>query len=92
MLLTNSTDLLGMLLVNARQPPMSHEPPTPPADLSIDLLDTLNGCSSEKLQGIAGYAGKVSKHKTESDEDEIGEELSDLPDKCMSSAHTTRRV
>ena len=94
--LTNSTNLLDVLLVNTGRSPMSHEPPTPPAELSIDLVDTLNGYSSEKLQDIARYAEELSKHKTregrhkaESDEDEIGEQLGDLPDNIPSKATIT---
>ena len=68
---------------------MSYEPPTPPADLPTDLVDTLNGYSSEQLQHVARYAEELAEHrarearlKEESEEDEIDERPDDVPSKA----------
>jgi hypothetical protein len=75
---------------------MSDEPPTPPAELPTDLVDTLNGASPEQLQHVARYAEELAEHKArkarleeESDEDEIGERPDDLPDDVPSKATIT---
>ncbi len=46
---------------------MSYEPPTPPAELPTDLVNTLNGSSSEQLQHVARYveeqlSTKLARH------------------------------
>jgi hypothetical protein len=75
---------------------MSYEPPTPPAELPTDLVDTLNGYSPEQLQHIARYAEELAEHKArearleeESDEDEIDERPDDIPDDVPSKATIT---
>ena len=75
---------------------MSYEPPTPPADLPTDLVDTLNGYSSEKLQHVARYAEELAEHKArearlkkEAAEDGINERPDDLPDDVPSKATIT---
>ena len=75
---------------------MSYEPPTPPAELPTDIVDTLNGYSPEQLQHVARYAEELAEHKArearleeESEDDEIGERLDDLPDDVPSKATIT---
>ena len=72
---------------------MSDEPPTPPADISTDLVDTLNGYSPDQLQQVARYAEELAEHKArearleeEAAEDEIDERPDDLPDDVPSKA------
>ncbi|WP_435120149.1 hypothetical protein [Halolamina sp. C58] len=68
---------------------MSYEPPTPPAELPTDIVDTLNGYSPDQLQLVARYAEELAEHKAresrleeESDEDEIDERPDDVPSKA----------
>jgi hypothetical protein len=75
---------------------MSDEPPTPPADISTDLVDTLNGYSPDQLQQVARYAEELAEHKArearleeEAAEDEIDERPDDLPDDVPSKATIT---
>ena len=75
---------------------MSYEPPTPPAELPTDLVDTLNGYSLDQLQHVARYAEELAEHKArearlkeESEDDEIGDRPNDLPDEVPSKATIT---
>ncbi|MFC4986335.1 hypothetical protein [Saliphagus infecundisoli] len=75
---------------------MSYEPPTPPADLPTDIVDTLNECSPEQLQHVTRYAEALAEHKArearleeESDENEMNERPDDLPDGVPSKATIT---
>ena len=75
---------------------MSYEPPTPPAELPTDIVDTLNGYSSDQLQNVARYAEELAEHKgrearleEESDNDVINERPDDLPDDVPSKATIT---
>ncbi len=75
---------------------MSYEPPTPPAELSTDLVDTLNDYSSDQLQHVVRYTKQLAKHKDrkarikkESDQDEINEHSDDLPEDVPSKATIT---
>ena len=74
---------------------MSHEPPTPPAELPTDIVNTLNGYSPEQLQHVASYAEALAEHKArdrleeKSDENEIDERPDDLPDDVPSKATIT---
>ncbi|WP_336328637.1 hypothetical protein [Halovenus sp. HT40] len=75
---------------------MSYEPPTPPAELPTDIVDTLNSYSPDQLQHVARYAEELSEHKTredrlkeESDEDEIDDSPDNLPDDVPSKATVT---
>jgi len=75
---------------------MSYEPPTPPAELSTDLVDTLNGYSFEQLQHVSCYAEELAEYKArearleeEAAEDEIDERPDDLPDDVPSKATIT---
>ncbi|EMA23249.1 hypothetical protein C442_06031 [Haloarcula amylolytica JCM 13557] len=84
------------LLVNTSQPLISHEPPTPPADLPTDILNTLNGYSPDQLQHVARYIEELAEHKAcevrleeDSDEDEVDERQDELPDNVPPKATVT---
>ena len=75
---------------------MSYEPPTPPAELPTDIVNTLNGYSPDQLQQVARYAEELAEHKArearlkeESEEDDIDERRDDLPDDVPSKATIT---
>ncbi len=74
---------------------MSYEPPTPPAELPTDIVNTLNSYSPDQLQHVARYAEELAEHKAretrleESDEDELGNPPDDLPDDVPSKATIT---
>jgi hypothetical protein len=75
---------------------MTYEPPTPPAELPTEIVNTLNSYSSDQLQHVARYAEELAEHKTrearlegESDADEIDERPDDLPDDVPSKATIT---
>ena len=72
---------------------MSHESPTPPANLSTEIAITLNKSDPEQLRDFATYAKALAEHKEpearleesadqEEVEDEIGELLDDVPAKA----------
>ena len=75
---------------------MSYEPPTPPAELPTDIVNTLNDYSPDQLQHVARYAEELAEHKArearlieESEKDEIDERPDDLPDDVPSKATIT---
>jgi hypothetical protein len=75
---------------------MSYEPPTPPAELPIDVVDTLDDYSPELLRYVARYANKLAEYRErearlveEDDEAEIKERPDDLPDDVPSKATIT---
>jgi hypothetical protein len=75
---------------------MSYEPPTPPANLPAEVVDTLNESDPEQLREIASYAEELAEHKARearlnegSDGDEIDEQPDDLPDEVPSRATVT---
>jgi hypothetical protein len=75
---------------------MSYEPPTPPAELPTNIVDTLNGYSPDQLQHVARYAEELAEYKArkarleeESEEDEVDERPDDLPDDVPSKATIT---
>ncbi len=87
--------LLVSVLVNTDRP-MSYEPPTPPADLPTDVIDTLDDYSPELLRDVAHYAEDLAKyrerearHAEAEEEDEIDERPDDLPDDVPSKATIT---
>ena len=66
---------------------MSHEPPTPPASLPADLINTLTSYSPDQLQHVARYTEELAAYKTretrletESGDDKIDEQPDDRPD------------
>ena len=83
-----------VVLVNTRRSLMSHEPPTPPAELSTDIVNTLNDYAPNQLQHVARYAEELAEHKAreaglEEEEDKIDERPDDLPDDVPSKATVT---
>ena len=75
---------------------MSHKPPTPPADLSTEIVNTLNGYSPEQLRDVARYAEALAAHKArgadvdeEAANDESDDRSDDLPDDVPSKATIT---
>ena len=75
---------------------MSYEPPTPPAELPTDIVNTLNDYSPDQLQQVARYAEELAEHKArearldeKSEEDEIDERPDDLPEDVPSKATIT---
>ncbi|USZ73502.1 hypothetical protein [Natronosalvus halobius] len=75
---------------------MSYEPPTPPADLPTNVIDTLNDYSLEQLRRVARYADELAEYRerearlAEADEeDELNERSDELPDDVPSKATLT---
>jgi len=75
---------------------MSYEPPTPPAGLPTELVETLNECPPEQLREVAHYAEGLAEHKErkprlekKSDEDDFEERPDDLPDDVPTKATIT---
>ncbi|MYL16749.1 hypothetical protein GLW36_08825 [Halorubrum terrestre] len=75
---------------------MSHQPPSPPADLATEVVNALNGSSPEQLRDVATYAEALAEHKErearleESPDQEEGEEQPDeLPDDVPAKATIT---
>lgn len=75
---------------------MSYEPPTPPAELPSDIVDTLDEYSPELLQHVASYAEELAEYRErevrlaeEDNEDKVKERPDDLPDDVPSKATTT---
>jgi len=96
--------VVAVMLVNTRRQPMSHEPPTPPAVLPTELVDTLNGWTPDQLRSVARYAEALAEHKSrtarreaesgesgeaESDGDGNDERLDDRPEDVPSKATIT---
>jgi hypothetical protein len=75
---------------------MSYEPPTPPAELPTEIVNSLNGYSPNQLRHVARYAEELAEHKTrearledKSDDDDIDDRPDDLPDDVPSKATIT---
>jgi hypothetical protein len=74
---------------------MSYEPPTPPADLPADIVDTLNEYSSDQLRHVSRYAEALAEYKERTDrlesdnDDEDEERPPDLPDDVPAKATIT---
>ncbi|WP_336136307.1 hypothetical protein [Natronomonas amylolytica] len=75
---------------------MSYEPPTPPASLPTETVNTLNESTPERLRDVARYAEDLAEHKEReerlekgSDEDKTQERPDDLPDDVPSKATIT---
>ncbi len=87
--------LVGVLVKTERHS-MSDKPPTPPTELPVDMVTTLNGYSPEQLQHVARSAEELAEHKTrearlkeESNDHEIDEQPDNLPDDVPSKATIT---
>ena len=75
---------------------MSYEPPTPPEELTTDLVNTLNESSSEQLKHVARYAEELAEYKAREarleeglEEDETVKRPDDLPDNVPAKATIT---
>jgi len=75
---------------------MSYDPPTPPAELPTEIVETLNDYSPDQLQHVTRYAEALAEHKArqarlkkESDDDKIDDRPDDLPDDVPSKATIT---
>jgi len=75
---------------------MSDEAPTPPANLPMEIVNTLNKLDPEQLQDVATYAEALAEHKERearlkelADQDEVEERPDDLPDDVPSKATIT---
>jgi hypothetical protein len=75
---------------------MSYEPPTPPANLPTEIVNTLNESNPEKLRDVATYAEELAEHKEreerlkgESDEEDLEKSPDDLQDDVPSKATIT---
>ncbi|MFC7233475.1 hypothetical protein ACFQMM_22775 [Saliphagus sp. GCM10025308] len=75
---------------------MSYEPPTPPADLPTDVVDTLGDYSPELLRHVARYAEELAEYReretrlSESEENnQVEERPENLPDDVPSKATIT---
>lgn len=75
---------------------MSDEPPTPPASLAPEVVDTLTGIDPESLRDVARYVEKLADHKerktrreADTDDDEDMDRPDDLPDGVPSKATIT---
>lgn len=73
---------------------MSDEPPRPPVEMPVDIVDTLNGCDSEVLRVISKYADELAKHKEREarlneDGDNSEDRLDDLPSEVPTKATIT---
>jgi len=68
---------------------MFYEPPTPPANLPTETINTLNESSPEQLRDVAVYAEALAEHKERevrleesTDQEEIEERPDDVPAKA----------
>jgi len=75
---------------------MSDGPPTPPANLSAEIVNMLNESDPEQLQDVASYAESLAEHKErearleESPDQEAAEQRPDkLPDDVPAKATIT---
>ncbi|WP_226483181.1 hypothetical protein [Natrinema amylolyticum] len=75
---------------------MSYEPPTPPASLPTEIVNTLNESTPERLRDVATYAEELAEHRERearlekpADQDEVEEQPDDLPDDVPSKATIT---
>ncbi|WP_276274257.1 hypothetical protein [Haloarcula litorea] len=75
---------------------MSYEPPTPPANLPTEIVNTLNESDPEQLRDVATYAEALAEHKErktrleeESDDADIEDRPDDLPDDVPTKATIT---
>jgi len=66
---------------------MSYKPPTPPATLPTEIVNTINESDPEQLRDVATYAEELAEHKEReacleelADQEEVEERPDDLPD------------
>ncbi|MCF2164896.1 hypothetical protein [Halobacterium salinarum] len=75
---------------------MSSEPPSPPANLPTEIVNTLNEATSEHLRDAASYAEALAEYKErearleeEADDADVEERPDDLPDDVPAKAAIT---
>jgi len=75
---------------------MSYEPPTPPAKLPTETVNTLNESSPERLRTVATYAEALAEHKERearleesADEEPVEKRPDNLPDDVPAKATIT---
>lgn len=75
---------------------MSHEPPSPPTNLSTEIVDTLDESSPECLRDVARYAEALAEHKEretrleeDTDNADVEEQPDDPPDDVPTKATIT---
>ena len=75
---------------------MSYEPPTLPANLPTEIVNTLNESDPEQLRDVATYAEALAEHKGREarleespEQDKVKERPDDLPDDVPSKATVT---
>ncbi|GGL39818.1 hypothetical protein GCM10009037_24540 [Halarchaeum grantii] len=74
---------------------MSDSPPTPPQELSSDLVESLEGCSAEELRAVERYADALAEYRerearlAEDDQDEVADRPEELPDDVPTRATLT---
>ena len=75
---------------------MSYEPPSPPATLTTEIVNTLNESTPEQLREIATYAEALAEHKERearleesADEESVEGRPDDLPDDVPAKATIT---
>jgi hypothetical protein len=75
---------------------MSYEPPSPPANLSTEIVDALNETTPEHLRDVGRYAEALAEHKErearleeEADDADVEERTDDLPDDVPAKATIT---
>jgi len=75
---------------------MSDEPPTPPAELPTEIVNTLNESDPNQLRDAAAYAEALAEHKEReprleesTDQEEVEERPDDLPDDVPAKATIT---
>ena len=72
---------------------MSYKPPTPPANLPMEIVNTLNETDLEQLRDVAAYAEALTEHKERearleesARQEEAKERPDDLPDDVPAKA------
>jgi hypothetical protein len=75
---------------------MSYEPPTSPANLPREIVNTVNELDPKQLRNIATYAEALAEHKERearleesADQKEVEEQPDNLPDDVPAKATTT---
>jgi hypothetical protein len=75
---------------------MSYEPPTPPASLPTDIVNTLNESTPNRLRDVARYAESLAEHKERktrleeaSDDADTVDRPEDLPEDVPTKATVT---
>jgi len=77
---------------------MSYKPPTPPANLPTEIVNTLNESDPEQLRDVATYAEALTEHKERearlkesANQEEAKERPDDLPDDVLPKRQSRSR-